>query len=349
MLRRLQLGAAKAADQLVHRIALSRSAASRARSPAESLGPSERLTALAEIARFYDEAEARGPLFDAPMAAAVTRTRVRRTRSGAEITDLVWASEHVPLHPGVRDKYAADERNARVVTRTYTQGTSRPAIVLVHGYLGGNWLVEERAWPIELLLSRGLDVVLAVLPFHGLRGGGGRPRFPGSDPRVTIEGFRQSVIDLRRLVAQLRSDGASAVGAMGMSLGGYTTALLSTLEPNLAFAVPFVPLASIADFAAADGRYVGTEEERAAQHTAVERAHRVVSPLARPSVVQKDGRLVVAARADHITPLAHAEKLAAHHEAPLSIFDGGHLLQLGRKNGFRDVLRMLERLGLVHR
>lgn len=349
MLRRLGLGAAKAADQLVHKIALSRSAASRARSTAESLGPKERLAALAGIARFYEEAEARGPLFEAPMSAPVDDVRVRRTWSGAEIVEHGWASEHVPLHPAIRDRYAADQRNARVVARTYTRGKNRPAIVLIHGYLGGSWLVEERAWPIDLLLSRGLDVVLAVLPFHGARGGGGRPRFPGSDPRVTIEGFRQSILDLRRLVAHVKERGAPAVGAMGMSLGGYTTALFSTLEPGLAFAVPFIPLASIADFAAADGRYVGTDEEQAAQHVAVERAHRVVSPLARPSVVPKEGRLVIAARADHITPMAHAEKLAAHQDAPLSIFDGGHLLQLGRKTAFRDVLRMLERLGLAHR
>lgn len=41
---------------------------------------------------------------------------------------------------------------------------------------------------------------------------------------------------------------------MGMSLGGYSTSLLATVEPRLAFAVPIIPLASVADFALEQGQ-----------------------------------------------------------------------------------------------
>jgi dienelactone hydrolase len=61
----------------------------------------------------------------------------------------------------------------------------------------------------------------------------------------TNEAFGQAIWDLRGLALALRADGASAVGAMGMSLGGYTTALWSTIDPEdaggIEFAVAMIP------------------------------------------------------------------------------------------------------------
>jgi pimeloyl-ACP methyl ester carboxylesterase len=132
-----------------------------------------------------------------------------------------------------------------------------------------------------------------------------------------------------------------------MSLGGYTSALLATVEPELAFSVPIIPLASIADFARAGGRLVGTEEQQLEQHAALEAAYRVVSPLGRPSRIDAERILVLGAEADRITPLAHARRLAAHFDARMEIFPGGHLLQFGRAEAFRAVARLLGRLGLL--
>jgi len=42
----------------------------------------------------------------------------------------------------------------------------------------------------------------------------------------------------------LRAAGTGPVGAFGMSLGGYTVALLASVEPQLAFAVPMIPIVS---------------------------------------------------------------------------------------------------------
>src|SRR5262249_25898975 len=204
--------------------------------------------------------------------------------------------------------------------------------VLIHGCAQGHWSFEERAWPIAWLAKR-FDLALALLPFHALRSHG-RAIFPGGDPRFTNEGFRQSMQDLRALVRFLRARGAPSVGVMGMSLGGYTTALAATVEPDLAFAVPVIPLASLADFAYEQGR-LGTGAESRAQREALEEANRIVSPFARPSLVRPEKVLVVAAENDRITPIAHAERLAKHFGANMVRFQGGHLLQFGRGDAFR--------------
>jgi pimeloyl-ACP methyl ester carboxylesterase len=214
--------------------------------------------------------------------------------------------------------------------------------------MGGHWALEEHAWPIRTLNEWGLDVALAVLPFHGLRArpGESAPPFPGGDPRLTNEGFRQVVTDLRSLMGVLRDRGATSVGVMGMSLGGYSTALLATVQADLAFAVPLIPLASVADFARDQGR-LGTGENAALQHAALEAANRVVSPLARPSLVPPERILIAAADADRVTPIAHAERLAAHFGVPLLRVHGGHLLQTWRATAFREMKAMLRRNGTL--
>jgi pimeloyl-ACP methyl ester carboxylesterase len=248
----------------------------------------------------------------------------------------------------VRERYVAHVPNRTAHARLYVKGRGRPAVIVVHGYLGGQWALEERAWPIEWLQRRGLDVAVAVLPFHGLRGRpeGGAPPFPGADPRFTNEGFRQAVADLRVLIAHLRERGAPAVGMMGMSLGGYTTSLMATLEPDLSFAVPLIPLASLADFARDQGR-LGAGPKVAEQHAALEAANYVVSPLARPARLPASRMLVVGAEGDRVTPVAHAERLAKHLGAPLMRAAGGHLVQVWRREAFRAVRGMLEREGIV--
>jgi predicted alpha/beta hydrolase family esterase len=133
---------------------------------------------------------------------------------------------------------------------------------------------------------------------------------------------------------------------MGMSLGGFTVSLLATVEPELEFVVPIIPLCSFADVALAAGRLVGSDEEQRLQHELLERAHRVISPVARPSFVPREASLVVAGEADRITPIAHARRIASHMGAELVAFPGGHLLQFGRSEGFRAVGRMLRSRGI---
>jgi pimeloyl-ACP methyl ester carboxylesterase len=321
------------------------------RARAEAMSHEERMERLATIRELYGApALVSDPdaFFPRPPPVAVRGKRVRDLPWGGECLQVEWASASEPFEPGVRERYVAHAQNRTAHARLYVKGRGRPAVIVVHGYLGGQWALEERAWPIEWLQKRGLDVAVAVLPFHGLRGRpeGGAPPFPGADPRFTNEGFRQAVADLRALVAHLRERGAPSVGMMGMSLGGYTTSLMATLEPDLSFAAPLIPLASLADFARDQGR-LGAGPKAAEQHAALEAANFVVSPLARPALLPASRMLVVGAEGDRVTPVAHAERLAKHLGAPLMRAAGGHLVQVWRREAFRAVRGMLEREAIV--
>jgi pimeloyl-ACP methyl ester carboxylesterase len=214
--------------------------------------------------------------------------------------------------------------------------------------MAGNFLIEERVWPVKRLFQSGLDVVLTVLPLHGPRRAEARgylpPAFPSSDPRFTIEGFRQLVFEHRGLFDYLRQCGAPELGVMGMSLGGYSAALLATVEQALRLAVFLVPLASIEDFAYRSGRMVGDAGEQLAQREALRKAQLAVSPFARPSQLPPERVVAVAGEADLVTGVEQARKLCQHFGSQLSLFHGGHLLHAGREEAFEPVWRLLGEL-----
>jgi pimeloyl-ACP methyl ester carboxylesterase len=269
---------------------------------------------------------------------------VRQLSGGGSVTDLSWDSGFAPLDPEISEHYTSARENGLAVVRRFQQREPRPAVILIHGYMAGPFTFEERIWPIARLGRAGFDVVLFTLPFHGLRarsGYGAVPEFPGEDPRLNVEGFRQALFDLQNLVSWLLEQGHPRVGAIGMSLGGYTAALLATAEPRLDFVVPVIPLSSLGDFAREQGSLSPLPEEALAQHTLLESIYRRVSPVARPALVPPERCLVIAAKADRVTPAAHARRLSGHLRAPLHSFYGGHLLQLGRAEAFERVIELM--------
>jgi pimeloyl-ACP methyl ester carboxylesterase len=328
----------------------------RSRAAADILGHHDRMTLLERVRAEYAHdppSEADGVFF--PPVPKVTpqwqRVRELTSRRGrVVVSDATWPSLFTPRCKAIASRYLAYETNRSAAARMFLhEGAGpRPAVIIVHGYLCGQYGFEERVWPISWLLDHGLEVALAVLPFHAVRAERG-VLFPSHDPRITNEGFLQAMLDVRTLASLFRERGAPEVGVMGMSLGGYTTSLLATIDPTLAFAIPLIPLASLADFVRDNGRLVGTLGQQRLEHAAIDAAYSVVSPLARPLKVDRSRVLVVGAAGDGITPIAHAERLAQHFDVPLHTFNGGHLLQVWRPRAFRAVGRLLGGLGLFDR
>jgi len=331
----------------------------RDRAQADKMGHAERIEALAAIHRAYgglEIVEDPAAFFVPPPAVDPLLRSVRTepaSKSGSsiavEVWDAHWPSPFVPYLADVAEKYLSRIENRTARARLFLGAApKRPAVIALHGYMGGHWMLEEAQWPTGWLARRGLDVALPILPFHALRGGPrrGAPPFPSADPRLTNEGFRQAVADIVSLARWLRDRGAPHVGVMGMSLGGYTSSLLATVSRDIDFVMPMIPLASIADFAREQGR-LGNGDQADAQHAALERANWVVSPLARPLVLKPSRAIVVAAEHDRITPSAHAQRIATHFGCELVTIPGGHLVQLGRSEAFRGLASMLEREGII--
>lgn len=321
-----------------------------ARDPrAENDGP-RRLATLDRVRDAYsDPRHLSHPegFFVPPSPIDPTETRVRGLSDGGAVIDLDVASAFEPVHPEPAEEYRSHAQNARAHARLWAHPTPRPAVVCVHGYLGGAFAFEEAAFDAKRLYAAGLDVMLVVLPFHGPRMPPGmRGAFPGRNPWRTVEGFAQAVYDLRAWREWLKSRGSARVGLFGMSLGGYTSSLLATVDEGWDFVVPMIPLASLAD-AYMEHRAGRPEEPPAWVRPRIEDAYRVVSPFARPPRVAPERVLVLAASDDRITPVTHAHRIARHFDAPVETFTGGHLLQLGRARAFDRMIRFFEGIRVI--
>jgi pimeloyl-ACP methyl ester carboxylesterase len=315
--------------------------------------PQDARQRLLRIAEHY---RGEGDRFFAPPAIAEVEGRRQAARAGArEVVDLAFPSTWQPRHPDYLDEYAGYGANLTARARWYRGGGARPVIVCLHGWGGGPFWLEERAFLVPYLLRIGLDPVLFQLPFHGERSPAQAPRsgalFPSAHVVRTNEAFGQAVHDLRALTAWLRAQGVPAHGACGMSLGGYTTALWAGLDDRLAFAVPMIPAVSMSELMWRHGarsaarrradRVGGTRHQ-------LDPAVTVHAPLSRPVALPRERLLIVAGRGDRITPPDQARALWEHWGRPhLHWFPGGHLAQIGRGDGFRALRRHLQRLGIV--
>lgn len=293
----------------------------------------ERIALLEKLAELYEGHAAHFFPAPSPIEPLIVRT--------ARAWDVSWASPHRPLESSLEAELASYMENGschvRLRSRPGEAGAPRPVVVFIHGYLAGAYDFEERIWPLERLDVRGFDTALFTLPFHGLRSAPElrrNPPFPGRDAALNIETFRQAVCDLRDFFAWLRSKGHPAVGLVGMSLGGYTAALTATVEPELDFLVPVIPLACLADFARDQGHLPAGTRGARRYEAGLRRAYAAVSPCSRTPLIEGRRVLVIGARADRITRVEHARRLAHHFSAPLYTWPGGHLLQWGRSEAF---------------
>jgi pimeloyl-ACP methyl ester carboxylesterase len=270
--------------------------------------------------------------FTTPSTPAAPRLAPVRQRKNT--FDATWPSI-APLHENAA--YLSHIANRTASARLFLHPQpARSAVILVHGYLGGRYAFEEHAWPIrKLFVDHGFDVALFTLPFHGTRKTTHTFPFPSTNPRFTNEGMRQAIGDIRALMRFFQQTrGTPHVGAMGMSLGGYTVALLATVEPTLRFVVPVIPLADLTNFTRGD----------LTPPSSTDAALRTISPLARKPLLHKSKSksksncVVIGADNDAIAPIAHARALANHFDAPLETWRGGHILQLGRTEAFSKIL-----------
>ncbi|HEY7954688.1 MAG TPA: alpha/beta hydrolase family protein [Polyangia bacterium] len=325
----------------------------RVRAPkVEPLEHGDRRALLAEAIAFYRRPEILSGerFFLAPERPRVVTERRGALPQGGELVDLKWESAFVPAWERVREDYQSHAPNRDAYVRLLRQNRAAPTIVCLHGYRGGAFVLEERAFPTRWLYSLGLNVVLFQLPFHGHRGGPGAPVWPSVNVARANEGFAHAIYDLRALRRWLDEvSGRQPLAVCGMSLGGYTTALLATVE-KLDLAVPMIPVASFPDLLWDHG--AGRPERARAEREGItvemlRQAMEVHTPLSRVPLVPPERVLVVSAEGDRIAPPEHAARLARHFGAEELRFVGGHVLQLGRRAAFSALARRLAKAGLI--
>lgn len=286
-----------------------------------------------------------------PRLEAMSRKRVR----GGMHVHYTFDSPYEPVHRIYAAEYRRYDRLNTV--HLFAWQHARPAaasILVTHGWGVGHKRIHEYEFGIPFLFRElGLDVYYYVAPFHWVR----RPsiaRFSGElhpSPNLmrTNEAFIQTVKEIRSAISWIKAYNPGPLGMMGSSLGGYTTALVSSLDERIAFAVPVLPPSSLADLFWAQGERDPVRAKVEAAGMTVERfreAWALHSPLSYQPKVPFEGRLLVDATGDTIVPPAFSDPLWEHWGRPRRFsFAGSHILQVFRHHYHREVERLLVDLG----
>ena len=205
----------------------------------------------------------------------------------------------------------------------------RPWLVCVHGAEMGRAALDPmlfRAWHLHSDL--GLNVVLPVLPMHGPRARN-LPKgvaFPSEDVLNDVHGAAQAVWDIRRLLSWIRSQQPEAmIGLNGISLGGFLTSLVASLDDGLTCAILGVPAVDLVELV---DRHAGLSHHDALRQTMglAKPIGRMISPFALTPRVPMQGRFIYAGIADRLVhPRDQVTRLWEHWGRPeIHWYQGGH-------------------------
>ncbi|MBM4382325.1 MAG: hypothetical protein FJ091_03035 [Deltaproteobacteria bacterium] len=267
----------------------------------------------------------------APPPAERVASRARRTL-GAAFEELRFESGYAPHadEPG-RERYLGYEPNRLAFAWLLrASDSSRPWLICLHGYQMGTPAIDLQVFRAQQWRERGFNVVLPVLPFHGPRRLGaisGIGMF-GADFLDSAHALAQAMWDVRRLIGWIRAQGGSEITCYGLSLGGYSAALLASLAPELHAVVAGIPAA---DFVRLVFTHAPAAERERILRAGVTRelatkVMRPVSPLALAPLVPHERRFVFGAPDDQFVPADQVRDLLSHWEKPRHVwFPGAHV------------------------
>lgn len=267
---------------------------------------------------------------------------------------LVFESGFAP-HPGEPggERWLEHPKNGQVHAYVLEHDEPRPWLVGVHGFGMGSPLVSFRGFNAQYLHEElGLNVVLPVMPLHGPRGSA---RFSGgelldADYMRMVHLFAQGTWDVRRVLSWLRTRSDVPPALYGISLGGYITALVASLEAELSCVIAGIPAVDFPNLARDNEPWIMQryDEELRVDWNVVRAISHVVSPLALEPQVPRERLFIYAGIADRVVQPDQPRALWRHWGCPeIHWFSGGHVLGIMDRSALRFIERCLCNAGLT--
>lgn len=304
------------------------------------------LTAFASSADYQTYRACQSDLFPNPGRIDVEKRWLAPHRVG--FAEWSWQSLHPLIFGGIEREYRSHRDNQTALLRTLNlRIAGKPMAILVNGFSSGHHLMERVAWPIREFNRQGVGVSLFALPFHGPRGHAFPPEWPQQDTAFTIEGFRQAIWDLQIAIRAMRDAGASQVGVVGMSLGGYTASLLATVTSDLDFMLSYIPIASIPDVMHDNGLVPGSGDIQRTLYEGYREQLVPITPVCRTPKIEPKRVSIISGELDRLATVQHGTRLAEHFGTTLVTFPGGHIVQNRRARAFRHSLEGFRAAGVL--
>ncbi|MBI5337769.1 MAG: alpha/beta fold hydrolase [Mycolicibacterium rufum] len=307
---------------------------------------------------FYAElAAAKDPELAFPAPTSLPRVASRPANPVAEwvahgnVRNIRFDSSFTAVNPALREQCAGFARNNVVHAQHWRhEDGPRPTLCLIHGFMGSAYLFNGLFFSLPWFYRSGYDVVLYTLPFHGRRA---EQYSPFSGHGFFAHGFAgfceamaQAVHDFRSVLDYLEHTGVDRIALTGMSLGGYTAALLASVDDRIQAVIPNVPVVMpdrTADEWFPANKVVALRNWLAGTDSSLtEAAQMYSSPLNYRPLPAKERRLIIAGLGDRLAPPEQAEILWKHWDrCAFHWFPGNHVLHVSQPDYLRRMTRFL--------
>jgi pimeloyl-ACP methyl ester carboxylesterase len=319
--------------------------------PAAARADRDRLEFYAELAAAQDPAASFPAPSNPPRIGSRPANPIAEWAAGGHVHNIRFRSSFQAVNPAMRDRCNSFARNNVVHAQHWRHADGpHPTLCVIHGFMGSAYLANGLFLSLPWFYRSGYDVLLYTLPFHGRRA---EKNSPFSGFGVFANGFAgfaeamaQAVHDFRSLIDYLEFTGVDRIALTGISLGGYTSALIASVDDRIQAVIPNVPVvtpeSAFDDWFPANklvtlGRALSHADQELS--TAAGMFH---SPLNYRPLVPKERRLIIAGLGDRLAPPQQAEVLWRHWDrCAFHWFPGNHLLHVSQPDYLRRMTRFL--------
>lgn len=309
------------------------------------------------LAFYADLAAAKDPERAFPAPTSLPRVSSRPANPVAEwvargnVRNIRFDSSFTAVNPALRDQCAGFTRNNVVHAQHWRhEDGPRPTLCLIHGFMGSAYLFNGLFFSLPWFYRSGYDVMLYTLPFHGRRA---EQYSPFSGHGYFAHGFAgfceamaQAVHDFRSVLDYLEHTGVDRIALTGMSLGGYTAALLASVDDRIQAVIPNVPVVrpdrTVDEWFPANKVVALRNWLARTDSSLTEAATMYSSPLNYRPLPARERRLIIAGLGDRLAPPEQAEMLWNHWDrCAFHWFPGNHVLHVSQPDYLRRMTRFL--------
>ena len=228
-----------------------------------------------------------------------------------------------------------------------------PTLCVIHGFMGSSYLANGRFFTLPWYYRSGYDVLMYTLPFHGPRAEKYSPfsgfgYFAGGLGGFA-EAMAQAVHDFRSIIDYLRHTGVDRIALTGISLGGYTSTLVASVDDRLEAVIPNCPVVTPATmlddwFPANKLMGLGLRMSKISRDE-LKAGLSYHSPLNYRPLVPQDRRMIITGLGDRMAPPGQAVMLWEHwNRCALHWFPGSHVLHVSQLDYLRRMTQFLRQV-----
>jgi pimeloyl-ACP methyl ester carboxylesterase len=305
----------------------------------------------AELGAERDPAKSFPAPTEPPRVSSRPANRLAQSLVRGTVDNISFPSSFRAINPAMRARWSACESNNIVHAQHWRHNDGpHPTLCVIHGFMGSSYLANGRFFTLPWYYRSGYDVLMYTLPFHGPRAEKFSPfsgfgYFAGGLGSFA-EAMAQAVHDFRSIIDYLRHTGVDRIALTGISLGGYTAALVASVDDRLEAVIPNCPVVSPATmfdewFPANKLMGLGLRLAKIS-HDELVAGLSYHSPLNYRPLVPKDRRMIITGLGDRMAPPGHAVMLWEHwNRCALHWFPGSHVLHVSQLDYLRRMTRFL--------